>query len=83
MNLAQAFGWYSALAKRQGWADYVADRARELAKDHPAVFGELPRMLCESNPALTQCSMQRSWETRANTFRIPAGYFPCREVRKK
>lgn len=83
MNLSEVFDWYSHMAENPAWGDYVIDRARELAKDHPAVFGELPRMLCESNPALTQCSMQRSRETRANTFRIPAGYFPCREVRKK
>jgi hypothetical protein len=60
MDLKAAFDWYSQLARRAGWRDYVIDRSREMAKEFPAVFGNLPAMLLKAHPKLATCSMEPS-----------------------
>lgn len=85
MDLQAAFAWYSAMARNQGCADYAIDQARELAKEHPVLFERLPAMLLKANPRLSQCRMERSHETRANTYRLQPERFaaPVVAVRTK
>lgn len=48
MNLIEALKWYADLYEKPGWSDYVRQRVRELAREFPEVFGELPdRMTAE------------------------------------
>jgi hypothetical protein len=48
MTLDQAVAWYADLYAVPGWQEYVRHRVRELAKEWPEFFGDLPdRMTTE------------------------------------
>lgn len=45
MDLQQALAWYVHLASQPGWGAYVWHRVKEMAREHPSVFGDLPELL--------------------------------------
>lgn len=47
MDLQKALEWYAHLARQPGWKSYVWHRVNEMAREHPAVFGDLPALLLE------------------------------------
>jgi hypothetical protein len=48
MDLASALAWYTQLAGTPGWREYAWRRVNDMARDYPAVFGDLPRLLTEA-----------------------------------
>jgi hypothetical protein len=42
--------WYVQLAAHPGWKGYVWHRVNELAREHPALFADLPDQLTARMP---------------------------------
>lgn len=75
MTSDEDFAWYSDLAKRPGWRDYVREQAKELAADHPVLYADLPARLFAAFPVLTQVTLERGRETRENTYLLERSRF--------
>lgn len=43
--LKQRLDWYSHLARQPGWKEQAWYSVRQLAKEHPAFFWQLPELL--------------------------------------
>ena len=46
--LSEALAWYVHLAQEPGWKAQAWHSAQALARDYPAVYGELPKLLTEA-----------------------------------
>lgn len=78
MTLEAAFRHYSALGRLPGWAAYAIHEARTLAADHPVLYAELPKMLTDDNPRITQHPVAMAPESRAGTYRLEVSRFGAR-----
>lgn len=47
MTPADLLTHYTALAKTPGWRAYVWDRVKEMARECPELYRELPQLLAE------------------------------------
>ena len=47
-EVKKALDWYTHLAQQPGWKGQAWHSVNELARGHPSVFGELPRLLTEA-----------------------------------
>lgn len=46
--LAETLDWYIRLAQEPGWKGQAWNSACALAKEHPSIYGELPRLLTDA-----------------------------------
>lgn len=44
-TLQKMLDWYVHLAQAPGWKDYVWQRVKEMARDHPDLYRDLPALL--------------------------------------